>query len=276
MSRLFKLGAVAGLVIVGVIAGVHWGQAPVAQTATPGSPTGGLVLAAPAFAQAAARTFLDDEAGISAYLKLDQAVDLAKVRGLYRVIEDETDTYVIGTIPLSRYGTDWWPHVWITKDGWVIAYYRKAEPTSRLMHWGFYADGRITSTTLREIVLAVGKALGIATTAIDAGLRYYHWQHPAATRLFVIVGSGTFKYTIPEAIQVAEASWSLQGNISWSGYGYGWSRLTVDDEKIGEYGEGNYTVVQFLARKYLSAQSHTVQATAHRGSVTCGIFLVYR
>ena len=46
-------------------------------------------------------SFLDDEAGISAYFDASATIDLNDVRSLFRTIEVETADYIIGSIPVS-------------------------------------------------------------------------------------------------------------------------------------------------------------------------------
>lgn len=213
MARFKKLAVAIALVSVGAILGMHFAGSMGEQAGNASDVGGGFALVAPAFAQTVGRSFLEDEAGISVYVKIDQSIDLDRARDMYNVLEDQTDDYVIGTIKLLDYDETWWPHVWIRRDGWIVVYYNRAEPTSKLMHWAGYRDGRITTTTLREALLSVGRELGLSISMLEEGLRYYHWQHPDATRMLVVVGTSNFRYTIPAAITVRDASWSFRASV---------------------------------------------------------------
>ena len=51
-------------------------------------------------AQRAGTTFLKEEAGISAYTNVGEAIDIEKVKTAFRTIEYETSEYIIGSVPL--------------------------------------------------------------------------------------------------------------------------------------------------------------------------------
>jgi hypothetical protein len=157
------------------------------------------MLAQPVFAQGVERSFLEGEADISCYVNVGEEIDLAEAEPLYKVLEAETETYLIGTVELSGYGEEWWPHVWIHKDGWIVVYYPKDEPTSKLMHWHGY-QGTITTTTLKESLFSIARQLGADMAKVEVGMRYYHWQYPDATRLLIVLDTGgtdSFRYMIP-------------------------------------------------------------------------------
>ncbi|MGY4707879.1 hypothetical protein ACVNPS_09060 [Candidatus Bipolaricaulota sp. J31] len=185
---------------------------------------------------------MEEEAGISLYVNAGEEIDLSKARTLYKVLEDEADSYLIGTVELSGYGEDWWPHVWIHKEGWIVVYYLKEEPTSRLMDW-FSFDGKgIRTTTLREVLFAMAGTLKLDLTVVQANMRYYHWQYPEAKKLLVVVdwtsaGTDMFKYIIPGALKLWEVSGSHFADL---GTGYGqWSRTSIDGEEFKKGGRGN-------------------------------------
>ena len=161
--RLVKLAIAVGLIALGLIVGLYLGQTHKdMEPATFGDALAKagntLTLAQPAFAQEAGKSFLEEEAGISLYVNAGEEIDLSQAKALYKVLEDETDSYLIGTVELSGYGEDWWPHVWIHKDGWIVVYYLKEEPTSRLMDWFYYdraGGGEISTTTLPTRIEAI-------------------------------------------------------------------------------------------------------------------------
>lgn len=110
-----------------------------------------IFLAQPAFAQEVA-AFPADEAGISAYVNVGQSIDLGKVKSAFRGIEAEGDTYVIGIMELTGLPEEEFPHMYVSQDGWVLAYYSKFAPSSRIMQWYGYEGGAITTTTLQDAI----------------------------------------------------------------------------------------------------------------------------
>jgi len=217
----------------------------------------------PAFAQTGGKSFLELEAGISAYANAGQAIDLSKAKPLYKVIEDETAEYLIGTMELPGYGESWWPHVWIDKSGWIVVYYPKTEPTSKFFEWaGFSLEAGPTTTTLRDVLLDILKKLYLPTT-ID--VRYYHFQYPEATKLFIVVdtarasdGVDYFQYTIPAGMVIYEGCWSFRAYKTTR-----WSSLKVDNVTLIDPNwrwEGTYTTYGGLRGELLTPnQTHKVE-----------------
>jgi len=164
-------------------------------------------LARPAIAQEAGGSFLDQEAGISAYTNLGQKIDLNKIGTSLKTVEAETDTYVIGSISVPNYKgysrED--VHCFAHKDGWVVTYYRNTEPTSKIISFRNWS-GKITGTKL-------DMGLAAACDALDQKapyVRYYHFKYPDAVKLMVIVktNSGNSTIMIPSSFAIYERSWS--------------------------------------------------------------------
>jgi len=281
---LRKAILVVGLAILvgaaGAVATLLW-QPPGEEPGLSANAGGSLSLVAPAFAQAAGKSFLETEAGISVYANIGQAINLAKATPLYRVLEDQTDSYLIGTVELSGYGEDWWPHVWIDKDGWIVVYYPKAEPTSRLMHWYVYKRDQITTTTLREVLFSVARQLAADIVRVESGMRYYHWQRPDSTKMLIVVdttdaGTDTFKYTVPAGLTLDELTGSHYGSgIGY--YGNGWSATDIDGTRFQGGGEGTYILVGLLPDNALVQGVPHVVTTSHKsGWAGFALFFLYR
>lgn len=206
------------------------------------------LLALPAFAQPAATTFPFPgvEAGISAYLKLDRRVDLAQAKPLFRGVQAIGDEYLIGIIELEGLPEEMWPHLYVDSDGWILAYYSKYDPASKLMAWNRYDGGEITTTTLREAIRKFATGLFTAIrlpfdfSTVESGLHYYDFRYPEATHLLLFVDtvegrevSDSMRYSIPLPITVYEASWShysvgLQGTCSATS----WSKSEIDGSRL--------------------------------------------
>jgi hypothetical protein len=71
----------------------------------------------------AALDFPADEAGISAYVHAKDSISLNNVKPVLATIERETNDYIIGTVALSGYTEVQYPHVYVSTDGWVVAYF---------------------------------------------------------------------------------------------------------------------------------------------------------
>ncbi len=182
----------------------------------------GIFLTAPAFAQEAEMSFLEREAGISAYTRLDQAVSLAKARTAFRTVEKETDTYIVGSVPVPGYESEVVEdvHCFTHKDGWVAVYYLMDEPTSKIMYWKNW-DGRTISTKLEEVLTSASSALGASPTDV----KYYHFKYPSANRLMVIADKDSFRITIPGELVIHERSYSWKS---------GWTHMYIDDMSVGK------------------------------------------
>ena len=80
-----------------------------------------------------AKSFLEDEAGISAYMNAGQNIDLNLAKKAYRTIEEETEQYIIGSVKLTGYSETEDVHAYVHKDGWIVTYYLKDEPSAKIL-----------------------------------------------------------------------------------------------------------------------------------------------
>ena len=72
---------------------------------------------------------LDAEAGISAYYKSPDEINLSQVKSLFRTIELETADYIIGSIPVPSNPEELFDvHVYVHKTGWILGYYLRDDP----------------------------------------------------------------------------------------------------------------------------------------------------
>jgi hypothetical protein len=212
-----------------------WLQAPpfisVASAAEP--------LAAPAAAE-----IIQKEAGISAYFKADSAIPIDEaLRNMYRTVEDETDTYIIGSMAVEGY-SDWWDvHVYVHTDGWVLAYYGKDEPTSKIFDALAYDNGTHIPTILEKVLGSVASFVGAA----DADITYYHFQYPNATNMMLVADyASSFEITLPSGFSYLERSWIIDD-----------AKLLVNEEQIG-YCDGNICFDTFTTGQLLPGNTHTV------------------
>jgi hypothetical protein len=185
-----------------------------ANSSSPNQNIGGfLPLIKPAFAQAGDAAFLEQEAGIGAYLNVGQPIDPTTAKTAFRTIEKETGSYIIGSVALPGYGISDDVHCFVHRDGWIVAYYMKNEPTSKIVDWLGYSGGQMTSTKLRMCLTVVGSSLGVQLT----GVKYYHFAFPNANKLMIAVKSSTYDLrnestlwlTVPSGLFVYDRSWSF-------------------------------------------------------------------
>ena len=158
---------------------------------------------------AVALTDLEDEAGFSAWYSTTLTIDLNSVKSVFRTIETETADYVIGSVPVSGYNETGDPHVYVHRDGWILAYYRRGAPVSKAID----AVGQdIANTNLEEVVADVASAAGVGFT----GAHYYDFRYPNATHMLIVAesqsGDRYFSLELPGEYGIFERSFSCRDN----------------------------------------------------------------
>lgn len=227
-----------------------------------------LALAAEAEAQEEGVNFLQQEAGISAYVKLEPGVDLDQVRGAFKTVETVSDEYIIGEVALSDLPEDVHPHVYVDKEGWIVAYYSKDEPSSKFMQWIGYKGGAITTTTLEGAIRQIYDALGFPLREV----KYFSFKHSTANTIMLITeipekdGEDTFYLTIPSGCRLFEVSWTHYGQHS---------RLDIDNTRLSTIG-GDLSFTYGFTQLVIDVK-HTVKVTRWRSYFTgTAIILIYR
>jgi hypothetical protein len=167
----------------------------------------------PAFAQSVSTstTFLEDEAGMSIYMNLGQSIDLSKAKTVYKTIEKETTDYIVGSLSLPNLPETEDVHCFVHKDGWIVVYYLKNEPISKVVDWNYYSsEAGLTETKLQAGLEKMVLALGATVTSA----KYYHFQYPYADKWMITIESvegsvtDSFNLKIPSDFTVYERSWS--------------------------------------------------------------------
>jgi hypothetical protein len=193
----------------------------------PASGNGVLPLQAPSFigvarAEGAAPTAVSaivDEAGISAYFQAPVSITISSVASLYRTIEFSNTDYIIGSISVATYNEWADVHTYIHRDGWVLAYYQKADPASIIFDWHNYNGTSLNVTTLSQVLATVADAIG-TPLPIPA---YYDFRFPNANNLLLVAeksegGGNSFTIQVPSTFSYYERSWSTyNGNIRLDG-----------------------------------------------------------
>ena len=232
--------------------------------------------------EAAPASIFDGEAGIAAYFQLPGAINLATVVPLYRTIETQTAQYIIGSVQVPDYPESEDVHLYIHANGWVMAYYLKADPTGKVFDWQQYAGSTTIPTRLEKVLGLVVAQLGIPQPSVT----FYHFQHPNATHMLLIADRTTrpalidsFDVNPTSSYSYFERSWAVGGHFTSTKY-------YLDGVLIKELGwkSGNDWVTSqgLLAPTQLTLDNfHTVKIEiiwehGTPNSADAGLALIYR
>jgi hypothetical protein len=238
----------------------------------------------PVFAQSASSetTFLDEEAGMSIYVNIGRSIDLAVAKTVYRTIEKETSNYTVGSIALPGLSENEDVHCFVHKDGWIVTYYLKGEPISKIVDWNLWSEGKLTKNKLQVGLEQMTNALGVFV--IDA--KYYHFQYPNANKCILIIetlvgeGEDSFNITIPLDLTVYERSWSHYAEDTLGYYIYS-SSFKIDGNTINYISNKEDPVTQYgtlTVAQLLPDVVHTVSVSSTQGYYLYGVCigLVYQ
>lgn len=222
----------------------------------------GITFVKPAFAQEGGVSFLDREAGIAAYTDLSRKIDVTGLRTIFRNVEKETEAYIVGSVPVlgyEAYGRED-VHCFIHRDGWIVAYYLKSEPTAKVINWQHLGNNKL------KVVLTM------ACNTAGSGLpyiKYYQFKYPDATGVMLITKrqQNHFRIMIPDSFTIYERSWSTDAD---SGQYIAIDGESVSDKKSssGEYGTHGFAAAMQLRL----GEFHTIQPSSNK---SCAIVIVY-
>ena len=223
----------------------------------------------------AAVDFPADEAGISAYVHAKSSVNLNDAKPAFATIERETDDYIIGTVELAKHTEEQYPHVYVSTDGWVVAYYPNDRPSSWIFPWADYSGGEISSTTLSKAAGIVCSEIGGTTT----GLKYYDFRYEDASKMMIIVESTTssnfFKVTIPTTFSTYAVDWSHYASTE-GGHYHGSSYVYLDGGNyFSGFGGGTNRAYGSLLGQFDNGVEHEIKITAYKGTGRIGLVLEY-
>jgi len=283
---MFKKLVVGLLLTLPVAAVAAFGLPVGSKPREPAGPGSILSLRAPAFLRPAAAEALagagivESEAGMSAYFQASGGIDLNAARNAFRTVETQTADYIIGSVPLPGYTEADDVHVYVHRDGWVVAYYLAQEPASRIFDWVAYHNGGRSAigTRLESALSIVASRAGVPFL----GATYYDFRYPNATDLVLIVDWTTgstspdsFQVKLPGALAYYERSWSLASD----NYGY----LYLNNTQLARVNKRSSDPVLGITQGFLSAtqlptdQYHEVRVEgAYSYYNYGGLALVYR
>ena len=222
--------------------------------------------------------FPEDEAGISAYVNVGQAIDLEQVATIYDQINETSETHVIGKIPIPNFDGADTSHVHLYADvnGWIVAYAKNDEPASLMAYWDVDKENPSMTEVTNAFEYAIERACNVSSinfSTIQPNIKYYDFEFPDATnvalffRLRATDGSNYTHVAVPN--MVYEAAYS---HYMWA-YSTGyrddtWSKLKVDGGIVNElhlyyYGYGTYRCTieydQCLDGTIIMGTPHTIE-----------------
>lgn len=260
-NRIIKFGVIMGILLFSFLLIDSWFvNAPENSDFSLIEP----VLADSSTDQIVGASFLLQDAGISAYISTGQELDLSRAKSVFRTIEKENDEYIIGSVPLPDLDKSYDVHCYIQKDGRIIVYYLKEDPTSKILGNKYYADMG-DSNNLKD-------ALDIVCGVLDVGvddINYYHFQYPTANKLMKITGS-KFKFKVPDDLEMYETSFAVMAHGYSPVYILRRSSIDFDRSDIRALVSQQYGKID-LARMNPD-EFHDVDTGDERGS----ILLLYR
>lgn len=123
--------------------------------------------------------YLDQEAGISAWLYTTTPINLTNAASAFRIIEDQTAEYIIGSVDIPNYEEHYDAHAYIHTDGYILAYYLRQDPVSKIIN---IKERSITSTKLDSAIGIVAGAAGVPTS----GITHYDFRYPNAENILMV------------------------------------------------------------------------------------------
>jgi hypothetical protein len=157
---------------------------------------------------------LDDEAGISAYYKAPDVIDLNDVRSIFRTIEMETSEFIIGSVAVPNYPEHYDVHVYVNTNGWILSYYLKEDNVGKIAD---VYNSTINTTQLATVTAIVASAAGAPFTEAT----YYDFRYPSATNMLLVYedyeNGNDFTIMVPSSYLYYERGWAINHQVV-SGY----------------------------------------------------------
>jgi hypothetical protein len=163
--------------------------------------------------------YFDSTAGIAAYYNAKTPINLTRARALFTALEQETDQYLIGSIRVPDYPSKYDIHVFLHRDGWVMAYYLNKDPAAMMIDWiYFHTSNQAQLRTKHEAILQY--VAGQLRLPYEAPT-FYDFRNPGATHLMIILkwtsgrGAGDqFQVQLPSLpYAFYDQGWGLGGYV---------------------------------------------------------------
>lgn len=141
-------------------------------------------------------------------MKSSFSINLTSVRSTFTTIELETSDYILGSIDMPDYPGIYDPHIYVHKDGWILAYYLRPDPVSKIIDSRAWTIG---STLLFEAISIIASNSGVPVSDVN----YYDFRYPNATHMMFIAENDSdgdsFNIQIPSSYGYYERSWATGG-----------------------------------------------------------------
>ena len=225
-------------------------------------------------------TFPVDEAGIAAYVKVSESIDLhATMNNLLPHINDiiETNpTYFIVNLTNDDHQIT---HLYVGADGWVIPYYLRTENVSKIVLWNITSSQDPTPenvssmTTLEEVIFKTCNAIGVDYETIKSDIKFYDFEHPDANRMMIVVdmlsgeGSNSFYMAIPSEVTVKKSSYSYY----WHGAGGSYVIILVNNSQITPYDYVSGESARYYNYDLTLDQKNTIMFSSNSYVSTSGV-----
>jgi hypothetical protein len=193
--------ATAVALFLAVVGLLGWQSIPLRDAKTSATDGTSVSLVRPAFAQTG--SFLDQEAGIAAYVQVPGPVNLESIKGAFKIIEQETSDFVVGTVEITNAPLA--PHVFVNSDGWIVSYFLRDESVGYA--WPFGHGLKPPDDVLARALTQIGATAGGDPTPIG----YFDFEYPGANKISVIHAPNPWdevEVQIPNDFQVFEAAWA--------------------------------------------------------------------
>ena len=222
--------------------------------------------------------FPEDEAGISAYVNVNQSIDITEAVKAFTQTEELSQTHAIGIIPIGNKRGTMNVHVYVDTCGYIIAYFKNTEPASNIVKWsGMDFDNPkiedfITNAAIKEMCTKID----VYYPDIEDDIKYYDFEYPDAEKMVLFLNarsSGGNEYThifIPGKYRLYEASYSLIDNSHRS-------NLYADGKGIAGIERGLRSGTYNLENVITLGEPHTIRLETFSGSSGgVGTILIYK
>ena len=221
--------------------------------------------------------FPEDEAGISAYVNVNQSIDITEAVKAFTQTEELSQTHAIGIIPIDNKRGTINVHVYVDTGGYVVAYFKNTEPASKILKWSGmdFNNPKMEDFITNTAIKAMCGKIDVYYLDIKDDIKYYDFEYLDAKKMVIFLnarGSGGDEYThifIPGKYRLYEASYSLISDTSNRNY------LYVDGKRIASAYNGLTTGTYDPEDVLPLGKPHTIKlSVADRGGV--GSILIYQ
>lgn len=193
-------------------------------------------------------------AGISAYTNIGKQINLSLAEEAFKGVEFRGDDYVIGIVSVSDSEDDD-VHVYVQKDGWIVAYYPEHQLVPKIIKDLMNpADNK-----LEDALNKVCEKLNVTSFKVN----YYHFKYPEANAMLIAgdkaekYGGGctnnAFNIIVPSNVTVCEICWYFWAKTEEYDCS---ARLYINGKEVVSVG-GSKTITKWNTTKVISSGNET-------------------